>query len=71
MTVFLTNFCTENSLPITPLMKGPDNEDDVGPLDCPDGLTNITTLIKRSGPLLPRQIVPKFVYFVDLKELRI
>ena len=44
MTGFLTNFCAENSLPITPLMKSPDNEDDVE---------------------------PKFVYFVDLKELRI
>eukprot|EP00913_Durusdinium_trenchii_P020437 g19199.t1 len=30
---------------------GADNEDDVGPFDCPEGLTNITTLIKRSGPL--------------------
>ena len=30
---------------------GADNEDDVGPFECPEGLTNITTLIKRSGPL--------------------
>ena len=33
------------------LQGGADNEDNVGPFDCPEGLTNITTLIKRSGPL--------------------
>ena len=34
-----------------PAYDAPDDENDVGPFDCPEGLTNITTLIKRSGPL--------------------
>ena len=48
---------------------GADNEDDVGPFECPEGLTNITTLIKRSGPLCSKDCL--ISGFERAKDLRI
>ena len=70
----MTNFCRNRRLDADPAYLaidegGADNEDNVGPFDCPEGLTNITTLIKRSGPLCSKDCL--ISGFERAKDLRI
>ena len=57
-------------LPILQLMKGVRTMRIMSALfDCPEGLTNITTLIKRSGPLCSKDCL--ISGFERAKDLRI